>query len=106
MKDNIQAYEDLGWILSDSEEGFYLLVASPAMQREVVSHFAYGDVAVVDYARESLSHYYFRDLEERLKGSPRAAAKRPDGGRRPPAAELQPGDAGDAGQEPDFLRHR
>ena len=52
MDENIASYEDLGWIVGESEEGFYALIAPPRMQKEVVSHYDAPNSVVFDYGKE------------------------------------------------------
>lgn len=46
--DNNYAYHCLGNVLNNADDGFYLLIASPAMQSEVIAHYSSTPVAVVD----------------------------------------------------------
>ena len=69
--DNIASYEDLGWIISHSDEGFYALIASSKMQESVVSHYRSGPVAVYDY-KEHPDDYRFRDVAVFLEEHPQA----------------------------------
>ena len=69
--DNIASYEDLGWIINHSDEGFYALIASPRMQESVVSHYRLGPVAVYDY-KERPDDYRFRDVVAFLEEHPQA----------------------------------
>ncbi len=52
MKDNVQGYEELSWIIEQSEDGLYVATATPRMQREIASHYSDADVCVYDYSTD------------------------------------------------------
>ena len=45
-------YEDLDWIIEQSEYGLYVATATPRMQREIASHYRNADVCVYDYSTD------------------------------------------------------
>ena len=49
---NVLSYQKLSWIVEESDDGLFLVVASAAMQREVARHYQSEAVAVFDYSRE------------------------------------------------------
>ena len=52
MKDSVQGYEELCWIIEQSEDGLYVATATPRMQREIASHYSDADVCVYDYSTD------------------------------------------------------
>ena len=49
---NADSYQTIGWILNQSNEGFYLIIASERMQQEVAALYADSNVALYDYKKE------------------------------------------------------
>ena len=70
MPDNALSYGKLGWVLNKSEEGFFLLVASPRMQAHVVRHYLAPGVAALDFLSERRQNYYFTAVASYLAELP------------------------------------
>ena len=56
-------FQTLGWIINNSEQGLYLVVAEERMQKEIVGIYRRGAVEVYDY-KQHPGRYSFRDLQE------------------------------------------
>lgn len=56
-------FQTLGWIINNSEQGLYLVVAEEQMQKEIVGIYRKGAVEVYDY-KQHPGAYSFRDLQE------------------------------------------
>ena len=64
MSENRQdGFQTLGWIINNSEQGLYLVVAEEQMQKEIVGIYRKGAVEVYDY-KQRPGAYIFRDLQE------------------------------------------
>lgn len=64
MSENSQdGFQTLGWIINNSEQGLYLVVAEEQMQKEIVGIYRKGAVEVYDY-KQRPGAYFFRDLQE------------------------------------------
>ena len=50
--DNALSYQKLDWVIEQSDDGLFLVVASAAMQREVARRYRNDSVAVFDYSTE------------------------------------------------------
>jgi len=55
---NSEAYGTLSWILDNAHSGFYLVAASPYMQRKIAALYETEQVAIYDYLQESKSYSY------------------------------------------------
>ena len=66
---NQEGYKTLGWIINQSEQGLFLVVADEEIQREIIEVYRHGLAGVYDYKRHPGS-YSFRDLEEWAAGLP------------------------------------
>lgn len=69
MIDNTAAYQTVGWILDHSDNGFFSLIASEAMQRRVVGFYKNSNVAVYDYLSRQ-EEYTFQALEDWIASQP------------------------------------
>ena len=58
-----EGYRSLGWIVNESEQGVYLVVADEEMQREIAGIYERGMVEVYDY-RNHPGNYSFQELQE------------------------------------------
>ena len=56
-------FQTLGWIINNSEQGLYLVVAEEQLQKEIVGIYRRGAVEVYDY-KQRPGAYSFRDLQE------------------------------------------
>ncbi len=56
-------FQTLGWIINNSEQGLYLVVAEERLQKEIVGIYRRGAVEVYDY-KQRPGAYSFRDLQE------------------------------------------
>ncbi len=70
---NVDSYRSLGWILNDSDDGLFFLIASERMQREIIVHYETSNVAVYDYKKNPGS-YAGNHLEEWINGQADADA--------------------------------
>lgn len=59
---NQEGYRSLGWIVNESEQGIYLVVADEEMQEEIARIYGQGMVEVYDY-RQHPGSYSFQDLQ-------------------------------------------
>lgn len=64
---NQDGYQALGWILNHAEQGFFLVVAEEELQKEILSVYREGPVAVYDY-REHPGPYSFQGFSAWLAG--------------------------------------
>ena len=71
MAANESAYKRLGWVLNRSQGGFYALIASPDMQRELFSRYQDRKILIYDY-REHEKHYRFAEIAQALAEHPEA----------------------------------
>ena len=71
--DNSYSYYCLGNILNNADDGFYLLIASPAMQSEVIEHYSSTPVAVEDCTQWD-GEYSIKYIEKFVSGNPEASA--------------------------------
>ncbi len=70
MSENSQdGFQTLGWIINNSEQGLYLVVAEERMQKEIVGIYRRGAIEVYDY-KQHPGGYSFRDLQEWVLGLP------------------------------------
>ena len=56
------SYETIGWIMKNSDEGFFLLIASREMQNIVVDNYVISDVAVLDCLKVEDKTYSYRTI--------------------------------------------
>ena len=70
---NADSYLSLGWILNNSEDGIFFLIATEKMQQEVVSHYITANVAIYDY-KQRIGNYSFNTLENWINSIPQANA--------------------------------
>lgn len=68
---NQEGYRALGWIINESEQGLYLVVADEDIQKEIVDIYRHGSVHIYNYKRNP-GVYSFRDLQEWILGLPEA----------------------------------
>ena len=71
--DNNYAYHCLGNVLNNADDGFYLLIASPAMQSEVIAHYSSTPVAVVDCTQWD-GEYSIKYIDKFVSDNPNASA--------------------------------
>ena len=66
---NIESYETLGWIMNQSDEGFYLLIASQEMQSIVVDNGKHYDRLAATRGTDYLLVYNYtsRDMKIDLR---------------------------------------
>ncbi len=62
IKSNQEGYQTLGWIINQSEQGLFLVIADEVMQEEIVRIYRQGTVEIYDYKKHP-SDYLFRDLQ-------------------------------------------
>ena len=62
VEQNIMSYETIGWIMKNSDEGFFLLIASREMQNIVVDNYVISDVAVLDCLKVEDKTYSYRTI--------------------------------------------
>ena len=62
-KRNQEAYETLGWIINESEKGFFLLIADEAVQSEISEIYSDGNIGVYDY-KENPGTYSFQKIAD------------------------------------------
>ena len=70
---NTDSYMSLGWILNQSEDGFFLVIALENMQYEIISHYDIPNVAVYDCKKNS-GAYSFGNLEKWIIENPQMKA--------------------------------
>ena len=70
MSNNSFSLETLQWILTQSNEGFYLLEGNSVSQRQALSIYDETRVAVFDYSFNGKRSYYFADIRDFLRGQP------------------------------------
>ena len=58
MIDNAEAYFTLSWILDDADKGFYIVVATPRMQRHIATLYSTQRVAIYDYSQIQGNYSY------------------------------------------------
>lgn len=73
MNDNVYSYWVLGSILTASKSGLFPLVASQAMQEEVLSHYTYANIAVYDWKKAG-ECYTFSVIEKLISNQPNKSA--------------------------------
>jgi len=56
--DNSEAYDAISWILGNADMGFFIVTASPHMQRKVAELYETNRVSIYDYLPESRSYSY------------------------------------------------
>lgn len=66
-----EGYRTLGWIINESEQGLFLVVADEDIQKEIVDVYRQGAVNIYNYKRNP-GAYSFRDLQEWILGLPEA----------------------------------
>ena len=59
---NQEGYQTLGWIINQSEDGLFLVVAEENIQNEIVEVYQGGNVGIYD-CRKNLKEYSFQKLE-------------------------------------------
>ncbi len=64
---NQEGYRTLGWILNQSEQGIYLVIADEAAQKEIVDLYRQGTVGIYD-CRQRPGEYSFHELQEWAAG--------------------------------------
>ena len=62
IESNQEGYQTLGWIINQSEQGLFLVIADEMMQEEIVRIYRQGIVQIYDY-KQHPSDYLFRDLQ-------------------------------------------
>lgn len=62
-ENNQEGYQTLGWIINQSEQGLYLVVADETTQKEIAELYRQGMVGIYDYKRHP-GAYSFRELQE------------------------------------------
>lgn len=60
---NQEGYQTLGWIVNQSEQGLFLVVADETVQEEIVNIYRNGAVKIYDYKRHP-GAYAFQHLQE------------------------------------------
>ena len=70
-KGNQEEYRTIGWIINESEQGLYLVIADETVQKEIAEIYRQGAVEIYDYKRHP-GEYSFRDLQEWAAGLPAA----------------------------------
>ena len=71
MTDNAFAYQNLAWIIDQSDYGLFLLIASFKMQNEVFEHFAHTDqIAVYNCAEQPDRKYDFFAIRRWVEAHP------------------------------------
>ena len=71
--DNVLCYESLGWILNYSDDGFFLLIASPPMQKEILARYKGSNIMICDCRKEK-RNYYFSDVFRMIEENPGKSA--------------------------------
>ncbi len=62
IESNQKGYQTLGWIINQSEQGLFLVIADEMMQEEIVEIYRQGMVKIYDY-KQHPNDYFFRDLQ-------------------------------------------
>ncbi len=62
IESNQEEYQTLGWIINQSEQGLFLVIADEMMQEEIVRIYRQGMVQIYDY-KQHPSDYLFCDLQ-------------------------------------------
>ena len=70
---NADSYNSIGWILNDSDDGFYFVVASEKAQQEVVEQYASPNIAIYDYKKSGVT-YSFAGIYTFINANPNARA--------------------------------
>ena len=60
---NQEGYQTLGWVINQSEDGLFLVIADEPIQREIVEVYRGGMIGVYDYKRYQCA-YSFQDLKD------------------------------------------
>ena len=63
---NQEGYQTLGWIINESEYGFYLVVADEQIQEEIADVYRLGAVEIYD-CKKNPGEYSFQKLREKLE---------------------------------------
>ena len=66
---NTASYEDLAWILRQSANGFFALVASPETQEKVIAPYRGANIAVYDY-KEHEKHFRYGEIARFVEDNP------------------------------------
>ena len=66
VETNQEGYQTLGWIINESEYGFYLVVAQEAVQEEIADVYRLGAVEIYD-CKKYPGEYSFQKLREKLE---------------------------------------
>nr|MCR5826581.1 tetratricopeptide repeat protein [Oscillospiraceae bacterium] len=68
MKDNVLGYEGLNWVVEHSDDGFFVVTATPRMQRAIAERYRDADVCVFDFPEDK--PYYFAMLAALFRDEP------------------------------------
>jgi len=55
---NVESYKSLQWVFDNAEKGFYILTATPDMQRRVASYYDAPGIAIYDYSVNNAPYSY------------------------------------------------
>jgi tetratricopeptide (TPR) repeat protein len=61
---NIEALSDLRWILSNADDGFYMITANPSVQQKVFQYLSNEDIAIYDYSKTNERSYSYGIIEQ------------------------------------------
>ena len=67
---NLESYETLGWIIRESENGFFLVVANEKIQEEIIEIYQGGTVGIYDY-KQFPGEYSFHKFREYIEKEPK-----------------------------------
>lgn len=67
---NQEGYRSLDWIMNESDQGLFLVVADERIQSEMMRFYERGAVEVYD-CRQHPGEYFFRNLQEWVNGLPK-----------------------------------
>ena len=70
MTENEYSYQNISWIIDNSNYGLFLLIAPHKMQGEVLSHFGGSNIAVFDCLKKADRSYSFYELELWIEQNP------------------------------------
>ena len=63
---NQEGYQTLGWIINESEEGLFLVIAKESIQKEIAEIYRRGRVGIYDY-KQNPGSYSFQKLKEYIE---------------------------------------
>ena len=65
---NQENYRTLGWIINESEEGFFLVIAEENVQKEILEIYKEGTVGIYDY-KQNPGYYSFHKIREYIENN-------------------------------------